>query len=88
MNRFLAQATAWRADVLYPRRLPDPGPDRPPRYSTESDAAFNQRYYRWRIWLDHDLNSELIGRPPMSYASENEVKAYQEWRDRLSAVKR
>lgn len=85
MNRVLASAAARPELTLYPRKLPDPWPDLPLQYSTESDAAYAQRYYRWRVWLDYDLNRELLGGPMQSYASENEVKAYRQWRDYLLA---
>jgi len=65
---------------LYPRKLPMLDPE-PRRYSTESEAAYRARVYRWRIWLDHDLHSAELGRPDLAYTSENEVRAYQEWRD-------
>ena len=85
MNRFLAQAPPWRTASLYPRKLPDIGHSRPLQYATESDAAYVQRCYRWHVWLDHELNRELLGGPPMSYASVDEILAWRAWVDYLRA---
>lgn len=63
-----------------PRKLPALEPA-PRRYSTESEAAYRTRVYRWRVWLDHDLHRAELGGADLAYASENEVQAYQQWRN-------
>jgi hypothetical protein len=60
--------------------LPD-RPVPPRRYSTESDAEYRGRVYRWRIWLDHDLHHAELGGPMQSWSSENEIADYRAWRD-------
>lgn len=68
------------AVVLYPRRLPNL-PVLPRQYATEAAPVYAARVYRWRQWLDHDQNRELLGGPMQWYATENEIRDYEAWRD-------
>lgn len=63
---------------VYPRKLPDL-PQPPRRYSTESEAEYRERHWRWRIWLDQEQNPDLLGRPDLAYTTENEVQAWRQW---------
>lgn len=69
-----------RVAALYPRSLPDL-PVRPEQYATESAPRYVERVYRWRQWLDHDQNRALLGGPMQWFATANEVRAYEAWRD-------
>lgn len=71
------EATVAVADPP-PPRLPDL-PQPPRRYSTESDAAYRERCWRWRVWLHHEQNRAQLGGPMMSYAPETEVQAWRQW---------
>lgn len=55
--------------VVMPQvRLPAP-------YANEAAPIYRARVYRWRCWLYDEPG------PVTYYASENEVRAYQAWRD-------
>ncbi len=65
---------------VYPRVLPNL-PVVPHQYATESAPVYAQRVYRWRQWLDHDLNRALLGGPMQWFATTDEIKNYEAWRD-------
>lgn len=41
-------------------------------YKTEPITRYNERVWRWRIWIDSD-------RPDQWYASQTEINAWNEW---------
>lgn len=79
MNRLLTQPVPWRAAARYPRKLPDLSPYLPLQYGTESEAAYRERCWRWRGWLDRERNRAQLGGPDLSCAPENEVRAWRQW---------
>lgn len=47
----------------------------PERYGQETDAAYNARVYRWRVWAFNEP------RPDLWYTPEYEIQNYQRWRN-------
>lgn len=62
---------AWVQDKGYPKKL-QPVLVPIEQYKTESTPKYNARVYQWRIWLESE-------RPMQSYATDNEVWAFEAW---------